>query len=311
MSRNRLWGIAAVLGAAFLWGTTGTVATFAPEVGPLAIGAAALGLGGLLQALVAIPALRGAKLHLRTQWKLVAVGGVSVFAYPLAFYSSMHIAGVAIGTVISLASAPLASGVLERVIDQRRLGGWWYLAALLGITGSVLLIVSTQQETLSNVDATALGIGLGLIAGAAYAMYSWVVQRLMHDGVGRAAAMGSVFGLGGMLLLPVLLITGAPLIATPEALAVGTYMALIPMFLGYVAFGYGLSKIPASSATTLTLIEPAVATVLAVVIVGERLSPLGWIGLGVFGIVLIILAFSPQPMTRTMKSTPIISVLRD
>ena len=44
-----LLGIVAVLGAAALWGTTGTVATFAPEVGPLAIGAAALGIGGLLQ----------------------------------------------------------------------------------------------------------------------------------------------------------------------------------------------------------------------------------------------------------------------
>lgn len=52
-----LLGIFAVLGAAALWGTTGTAATFAPEVGPLAMGAAALGIGGLLQALVALPAL--------------------------------------------------------------------------------------------------------------------------------------------------------------------------------------------------------------------------------------------------------------
>ena len=305
VNRDRLWGITAVLIAAFLWGTTGTAATFASDVGPLAIGAAALGIGGLLQALVAIPALRRAKLHLRAHWKLVATGAAAVFVYPLAFYSSMHFAGVAIGTVISLASAPLASGILERMIDRRRLGGWWYVAALLGVTGSLMLIVSTQHDQLAGGDATALGIGLGLVAGAAYALYSWVVQRLMLDGVGRAAAMGSVFGLGGAALVPVLLLTGAPLLATPEAFAVGAYMALVPMFLGYVAFGYGLSKIPASSATTLTLIEPAVATVLAVVIVGERLSLTGWLGLGVFGIVLLILALSPQPSTRNnMSASP-------
>ena len=302
MNRDHLWGVTAVLIAAFLWGTTGTAATFAPDVGPLAIGAAALGIGGLLQALVAIPALRAARLHLTTHWKLVTIGAAAVFVYPLAFYSSMHLAGVAIGTVISLASAPLASGMLERVVDRRRLGKWWYLAALLGITGSVLLIVSTQHDELTGGDSTAFGIALGLVAGVAYALYSWVVQRLMHDGVGRAAAMGSVFGLGGAGLVPVLLVTGAPLVATAEAFTVGAYMALVPMFLGYVAFGYGLSKIPASSATTLTLIEPAVATVLAILIVGERLTATGWIGVSVFGIVLIILAFSPQPRKQMNMS---------
>ena len=46
-------GMLGVLAASVLWGTTGTAATCAPAVGPLAIGAAAMGLGGLLQALTA------------------------------------------------------------------------------------------------------------------------------------------------------------------------------------------------------------------------------------------------------------------
>lgn len=36
-------GSLCVLVASVLWGTTGTAATFAPAVGPLAIGAAAMG----------------------------------------------------------------------------------------------------------------------------------------------------------------------------------------------------------------------------------------------------------------------------
>ena len=79
--------------------------------------------------------------------------------------------------------------------------------------------------------------------------------------------MGAVFGGGGLLLMPVLAITGAPLLATPQ-FAVGAYMALGPMFLGYLLFGHGLTKVPASTATTVTLTEPAIATVLAVLIVG-------------------------------------------
>ncbi len=43
-------GTLCVLAASVLWGTTGTVA---PAAGPLAIGAATMGLGGLLQALSA------------------------------------------------------------------------------------------------------------------------------------------------------------------------------------------------------------------------------------------------------------------
>lgn len=295
MNRGRLQGIGAVLMAAILWGTTGTAATFAPDVGPLAIGAAALGIGGILQALIALPALSRARLHLKAHAGFVVTGAVAVFAYPLAFYSSMHLAGVAVGTVISLASAPLASGVLERFVDRKALGGWWVAAVVLGIGGSMMLIISTQDDGSAAAMSTVAGIALGLVAGISYAVYSWVVPRLIGAGVGRAAAMGSVFGLGGLSLMPVLVVTGAPLLETPQAFAVGSYMALVPMFLGYVAFGYGLSKIPASSATTLTLIEPAVATVLAVVIVGERLTVLGWIGLVIFGAVLLLLALAPSP----------------
>ena len=56
-------------------------------------------------------------------------------------------------------------------------------------------------------------------------------------------------------------------------------MALIPMTLGYIAFGYGLRHINASSASLLTLMEPVVAAILAVLIVGEVISPLGWFGM--------------------------------
>ena len=290
-------GIVAVLITAFLWGTTGTAATFAPEAGPLAIGAAALGVGGLLQAGIAVPALRRARPMLRAHARLVAVGAGAVAVYPLAFYSSMHLAGVAIGTVVSLASAPLASGVLELVLERKPLSRWWVLAAVLGITGSALLCLSKTGQTTASTTDTVTGIGLGLVAGATYALYSWVVHRLMGHGVGRAAAMGAVFGTGGVLLLPVLAATGAPLLASSQSFAVAAYMALIPMFLGYYLFGIGLTRLRPSTATTLTLTEPAVAALLAVLVVGEQLAVLGWIGLSILAAALIVLALAPTNTT--------------
>ncbi|HLS93785.1 MAG TPA: EamA family transporter [Microbacterium sp.] len=292
--RSAAVGALAVAVTGLLWGTTGTAATFAPEAGPLAIGSAALGVGGILQALIAIGPLRAAWPAIRARWGLVALGAVAVAIYPLAFYSSMHLAGVAIGSVVSLASAPLASGVIERVVDGHPLTRRWMLAAGLGIVGSALLSAGKDAAGGSAVD-TVIGIVLGLVAGLTYATYSWVAQSLMAAGVPRAAAMGSVFGAGGILLLPVLAATGAPLVASAAAFGVAAYMAVVPMFLGYVLFGIGLSRIRASTATTVTLIEPAAATILAVAVVGERLSVTGWIGIALLGAALVVLAVRPAP----------------
>ncbi|MBS1698198.1 MAG: EamA family transporter [Actinobacteria bacterium] len=286
-------GVFAVTSAALLWGTTGTAATFAPNAGPLAIGAAALGVGGLLQALIAPRALRRAAPALRARAGVVLVGALSVAVYPLAFYSAMHLAGVAVGTVVSLASAPLAAGLMERVLDRRRLGVRWWIAAALGIAGSVLLCAARLGDAHGDAAATLWGVLLGLVAGAAYAAYSWAAAALMTGGVPRAAAMGSVFGLGGLLLMPVLLITGAPLVASGSAFAVAAYMALVPMFLGYVLFGLGLARVGAGAATTITLLEPAAATVLAVLVVGERLTAAGWAGLALIGAAVVLLSIRP------------------
>lgn len=304
MRDQRFTGIIVISLASLLWGTTGTAASFADNVSPLAIGAVALGIGGLMQALIAIPAIRAAIPDLQVYSRIVAVGAISVALYPLAFYTSMHLAGVAIGTVVTLGSAPLASGVLEKVVDGLTLSRWWILAALIGATGSVLLCFSRLGGESGEVWSTVFGIILGLFGGAFYAIYSWAAHALMRRGIPRAAAMGSVFGGGGFMLMPVLLLTGGPLLATATNVRVAVYLALIPMFLGYVLFGMGLARVSASMATTLTLSEPAVAAILAVIIVGERLTPIGWIGLGMIAAVMVMLALMP-PVTPPERSKPL------
>lgn len=308
MSGGYRAGVGAITVTSLLWGTTGTAATFAPGAGPLSIGAAALGIGGVLQAVIAVPALRSARSALHANRSLALLGAVAVAIYPLAFYGSMHVAGVAVGSVVSLASAPLASGVLERLLDRRCLSRWWMLAAGLGILGSTLLCLSKMHSPDSSTGATLVGIALGLAAGTTYALYSWVAHRLMAQGMGRAASMGAVFGAGGTLLLPVLAATGASLVTSPEAFLVAAYIALVPMFLGYLLFGYGLTRVSASTATTVTLSEPAMAAILAIIVVGERLTPTGWLGLTVVGLVLLLLALAPTNAAAHHHTTPVPSV---
>lgn len=114
--------------------------------------------------------------------------------------------------------------------------------------------------------------------------------------------MGAIFGLGGLALMPVLIITGAPLIASTQSFTVGAYMALVPMFVGYLLFGYGLTRVSASTATTLTLAEPAIAAILAVVIVGERLAPIGWVGMAAICASLLVLSLSPATRSSHKKN---------
>lgn len=297
---GHLIGVLAILASAVLWGTTGTAATFAQHVGAMAIGAAAMGIGGLLQAAVAGPGIARSRALLAGNWPCLALGAVSVAIYPLAFYTSMRMAGVTIGTVISIGSAPLLAGLLEYRLDGFKLTPRWLIGAALGLAGMLLISLAEASGHPSPDAASPVeGLCLGLVAGLTYAMYSWTTRRLMQNGVPSMAAMGATFGAGGILLMPVLLATGAPFLASWNNAAVGIYMAMVPMFLGYLCFGYGLARIAASTATTITLAEPVVAAGLAALVVGERLPALGW--LGVILVILCLVVVSAPARRRSRK----------
>jgi DME family drug/metabolite transporter len=314
-----LLGALFVAAASILWGTTGTAATFAPSVSPLAIGAVAMGVGGLLQALYAAKAVAAQRGALFQRWRLVLLAAAAVAVYPLAFYSSMHLSGVAVGTVVSIGSAPIAAALIERFADSKPLTRRWITGALLGVAGAaVLSFAGHGPANYSPADrgpgshgggaevvtlwASTGGILLGLVAGGTYALYSWAAHRLIRGGVSSRAAMGFVFGLGGLLLMPVLAVTGAPLLESWTNLSVGAYMALVPMFAGYVLFGWGLARIHASTATSISLLETVVAAVLAVLVVGERLPALAWLGAAVVLGSLFILTPPAQGTPSTPRS---------
>ena len=298
-SRQSGIGIAAVLFSSVVWGTTGTAAIFAPEVGPAAIGAAAMGMGGLLQAAHAGRGIARALPELTRNRRLLALGGLAVAIYPLAFYASMRLAGVTIGTVVSIGSAPLLSALLEWLFDGAGLSRRWLTGAAVGLLGMVLLCLAEDGGHQLGEGRTLLGIALGLVGGLTYALYSWTARGLMLRGIPSRVAMGATFGIGGLGLMPVLVATGGPFLASWNNAAVGIYMAVVPMFLGYLCFGFALARIPASTATTITLIEPVVAAMLAIVVVGERLPPLGWAG-----VVLVVACLVVITLPLGLRSRP-------
>jgi DME family drug/metabolite transporter len=108
-----------------------------------------------------------------------------------------------------------------------------------------------------------------------------------------------MFAVGAVGLIPVLVALGHPLLQSWSTVGIAAYLAIGPMFLAYLLFGIGIGVLGASRATTITLLEPAVATALAVVVVGERLSVLGWVGVAVILAAIAVIATARQPATRS------------
>lgn len=219
-------GTIAILVASVLWGTTGTAAAFAPTLGPLAIGAVAMGGGGLLQALVASKAIRENRQFIRKNLSILLVGIMAVGIYPLAFYSSMHYAGITIGTVVSIGTAPLIAAILEKFFDRKSLSTIWFLSFICGVVGVSLLSMGEShavQESTNDWNKI-LGIFLGLIAATTYSLYSWAAKRLIDRGVAAKASMGMIMGGGAVILLPTLLVTGGGLLHSSTNVLVAGYM---------------------------------------------------------------------------------------
>jgi DME family drug/metabolite transporter len=68
------------------------------------------------------------------------------------------------------------------------------------------------------------------------------------------------------------------------------YLALVPTVLSYVLYTRGLAVVGATTAASLTLLEPLVSTILAVALLGERMSAVSWVGALLLGISLLLVA---------------------
>lgn len=265
-----------VLGAAVLFGTTGTTASFAPPgASSVSIGSARLVIGGA--GLIATLPLLGGSRHSaislwRNRWGFVA--GLMTALYQLAFFAGVSRAGVALATLVTIGSGPIFVGLLSwLLLRERPTGSWWFSTAVC-LAGLVLLSFDGSGQP--GVEAG--GLLLALASGFGYAVYTVAAKRLMNGGVHAPEVMASAFSLGGLILLPVLLASGAAWIASAQGLAVALWLGIATTTVAYFLFGRGLRVLPAGPTATLVLAEPLVATLLGVFILGEHLGLAGWAG---------------------------------
>ncbi|WP_165495507.1 EamA family transporter, partial [Actinomadura roseirufa] len=133
------------------------------------------------------------------------------------------------------------------------------------------------------------GIALALLAGLSYAAYATAASVLITRGEDDRAVSGTLFGAAALLLLPVLLANPAGWLLTGPGMLTALYLGVVTTGGGYLLFARGLRGTPATTATTLTLAEPAVAAVLGTAVLGEHLGGLALGGLALLAAGLLVL----------------------
>lgn len=261
-----------ILCAAILWGTTGTAQAFAPEnAHPAAIGAVRLAIGAaaLLAAAAAAKKLRFKNWPLKT----VLLAAVCMALYQPLFFSAVMTAGIAVGTVVAIGSAPVSAGVLEWMIYKKRPSRLWICSTALSVAGCLLLFANKDSAAVSLP-----GILLAAGAGLAFAGYTFVSRSLVQTNDSLSAA-AVTFSVSALLLLPLLLFFDNTWIASTRGIAVSLHLGIIATGFAYFLFSKGLAQVSSAAAVTLSLAEPMTAALLGVFIVGETLSLTAWLGI--------------------------------
>lgn len=266
-------GLFLIVLAAVLWGTTGTAQALGPaDADPIAVGVVRLSVAAPALMLVARMG-RGTLESPRSTWKPIVLAGLAMAAYQPLFFLAVAETGVALGTVVTIGSAPLMTGLIARLFDNEIPSRGWWPATALGIAGVALIGLSAK-----DVGTNPGGILLALGAGLSFAVYIVTSRRVVVE-MNPISGTAQVFVTAAVLSLPLLLWADSSWIATQHGLVMAAHLGLVATALAYVLFSLGAQVTRSPSAATASLAEPLTATMLGVLLLGEQPGIVGWSGL--------------------------------
>lgn len=285
--RSRLFVVLAAVGFA----TTGTAQQLGPEASsPIAVATIRFLIGSLV--LFFIASLRPSRSRTVERAPLAArVWIATAFGqalYGAAFFSAVRSTGVAVGTIVALGSAPLITGAITAILSRKAPALSWLGTTVFAIIGMSLIVASGKES-----QVTVWGVGLALCAGLGYAIFALGSKTILASGVTSELAMARVFGIASIMLAPTLFFVNLSWLTHSDAMVMVFWLGIVTLALAYWSYATGLRHLEPSQTTLITLLEPVVATVLGVVVLGERPSPVAW--LGVLIVIASLLAESRAP----------------
>jgi inner membrane transporter RhtA len=228
-----------------------------------------IGLAAAILLAFARPRLRG---HSRRAWATVVAFGVALGLMNWSFYGSL--AHLPLGVAVTVEF--LGPLVLTTVLSRRLLD----FAAVIAAGAGVLLI--SEALTVPLRELSWVGLLLAATAGALWAAYIVLSGRTgaefaQLDGLALALAVSTV------VVLPVGLVGGVDL--TGEHLLKGLGLAVLSSLMPYSLELLALRRLSAAVFGILLSLEPAVAAIAGLLVLGQRLH-----GAQVAGLVLVVLA---------------------
>jgi len=267
-------GIFAVLGAALCFGTTGTTQQLGvPNISPVAVASARLICGSLFLFIFAF-FQRKNRGEIRMPLLDLIICGAGIGMYQLTFFSAVHSTGIAIATVTALGAAPTLSALVAFVVMREKPQKSWYLGTAITILGIVL--VGTAHGIASF---NGKGVALAVLAGFGFAVFNVICRRSLARGAQDIWLTASTFGVAALVSFPFLFTQSPSWILTTKGFFTVLWLGLITTSVGYILFMFGLKRIESSLAATVVLAEPATATVLAAVVIGEKLVVQSYLGI--------------------------------
>lgn len=240
-------------------------ATLLPLVGVPGSVALRLALAAIVVLAWARPTLRG---RTRADWAAVASYALALGAMNWCFYGSLERLPIGVAVTIEFVGPLVLSAVLSRHVRD---------AVAVALAGCGVVLVSGAVNTpLHQLDG--VGILLALAAGACWAAYIVTSRRTgQHfaglDGLAIAMALAAV------VVLPFGAIeTGSNLISG-EALLKGVGIAVLSSVLPYSLEMVALRRLAPNVFGILLSLEPAVAALAGLLVLGQHLSAVKLVGL--------------------------------
>jgi inner membrane transporter RhtA len=260
-------------------------ATLIPVVGVFGSVTLRLTIAATVLLIVVRPRLRG---RTAGDWLVVGSFGAILAMMNLFFYGAL--ARIPIGVTVTVEFiGPL---VLATVLSHRRKD----LLAVAGAAIGVILISGVTSTPWAQIDLT--GLGLALAAGAAWAGYIVFSSRTgarfaQLDGLAIAMTVAAV------LVAPVGVANVGSALWAPDALWRGAAIAILSSVLPYSLELIALRRLAANVFGILLSLEPAVAALAGLFVLGQRLNPSQLLGMA------CVVAASGLVMSRrSVPSTP-------
>lgn len=231
-------------------------ATIFDDVGPAGASMLRLVFAALVLAVAWRPAVRGLA---RADARLVVAFGLALGGMNFAFYGALDRIPLGIAVTIEFAG-PVGVAV---ALSRRRLDLLWVALA----AGGILLLA----DPFGGGGLDPLGLAFVLTAAACWAAYILLAQRAAgRFRGGEGLALASVVA----ALIPLVpgVVDGGAALLDPGILAIGVCVAVLSSVIPYSLETEALRRMPARVFGVLMSLEPAVAALAGLVVLGQRLA---------------------------------------